>query len=237
MARSRNIKPGFFLNEDLGTADPYLQILFAGLWCLADKEGRLEDRPLRIKAEIFPYRDSLDVNRYLTELSRLGFVQRYEVGGKRYIQVINFKEHQNPHHTEKGSVIPAPCALPVNPPLDNGENPADSGFLIPDTLIPDAGSGAETKPATCTKTELAFLAVFEEKETRLRELYPNHNYEAEKETCIAHYRNNASAALDAYPLILKWFNRVQLSPVFGSKRLTIEEETDAMLKEIMEATA
>lgn len=161
MARARNIKPGFFLNEELGTADPFLQLLFAGLWCLADKEGRLEDRPLRIKAEIFPYREGLDVNGYITQLARMKFIVRYEVEGQKFIEIANFKKHQNPHHTEKPSVIPAPCIITVIPPLNTGENPADSlipdsGFSdssIPDSLIPDSSipekdilSGQKEKP-------------------------------------------------------------------------------------------
>jgi hypothetical protein len=105
--RARNIKPGFFTNELLGTYDPIVSLLFAGLWCLADKDGRLEDRPLRIKAELFPYRDSLDVNGYLTVLERDGFITRYEVGGKGYIQVEAFERHQSPHHTEKARGYPA----------------------------------------------------------------------------------------------------------------------------------
>jgi len=128
--RSRNIKPGIFKNEILGAADPLLTLLFQGLWCLADREGRLEDRPLRIKAELFSYRENLDIHRYLTELERTGFVQRYKVGELALIQVLNFKKHQNPHHTEKKSELPAP----VNSPLSHGEYPADS--LIPDSLIP-----------------------------------------------------------------------------------------------------
>src|SRR6267143_3071778 len=127
--RARNIKPGIFKNEILGSSDPLLTLLFQGLWCLADREGRLEDRPLRIKAEVFPYRENLDINRYLTELERIGFVQRYKVGEVALIQVLNFKKHQNPHHTEKKSELPAP----VNSPLTNGEYPADS--LIPDSLV------------------------------------------------------------------------------------------------------
>ena len=51
MARARNIKPGFFLNEELGVLPPLVRILFAGLWCIADRDGRLEDRPKRIKME------------------------------------------------------------------------------------------------------------------------------------------------------------------------------------------
>lgn len=145
MARARNIKPGLFKNEILGVADPLLTILFQSLWCLADREGRLEDRPLRIKAETFPYREGLDVNGYLTELARLGFISRYSVSGCSYIQVLNFAKHQNPHNTEKKSEIPemseesASCALTVSTPLNNGTSRADSLNLIPDSpiLIPD----------------------------------------------------------------------------------------------------
>ena len=105
MARARNIKPSLFKNEVLGVADPLLTILFTSLWCLADKRGRLEDRPLRIKAETFPYREGIDINGYLTELSRLEFIHRYVVDGLAIIQIINFEKHQNPHHTEKESEL------------------------------------------------------------------------------------------------------------------------------------
>jgi hypothetical protein len=139
MARARNIKPGFFKNEDLGTADPFVSLLFAGLWTLADKSGILEDRPLRIKAELFPYRDGFDINGYLTVIEQFGLIHRYEVDGVKYIQVAKFKEHQNPHHTEKDSIYPSysdSCKLTVKEPLNNGITPADS--LIPDSLIPDS---------------------------------------------------------------------------------------------------
>lgn len=122
MARARSLKPGLFKNEVLGTADPLLTLLFESLWCLADKEGRLEDRPLRIKAETFPYRDGIDINGYLTDLERLGFIRRYEVGGMRLIEIINFAKHQKPHHTEKESELPAfptTCHVTVNYPLQN----------------------------------------------------------------------------------------------------------------------
>jgi hypothetical protein len=130
--RSRNVKPGLFRNELLGAAEPLLTLLFQGLWCIADREGRLEDRPLRIKAEVFPYRDVPDIHGYLTQLEEMGFIRRYKVKDAALIEVRNFKKHQSPHHTEKKSELPAP----VNSPLDHGENPPDS--LIPDLLIPDS---------------------------------------------------------------------------------------------------
>lgn len=156
MARSRNIKPGFFTNELLGTYDPMISLLFAGLWCLADKDGILEDRPLRIKAELFPYREGLDVNGYLTVLERDAFLTRYEVAGVKYIQINNFAKHQSPHHTEKPKGYPKQQAeqgapsKPVLTPLSNGESkvPERSDSLIPDSLIPDSlQNPAPEKPA------------------------------------------------------------------------------------------
>ena len=143
MARARNIKPSFFTNELLGTEDPMVSLTFAGLWCLADKEGILEDRPLRIKAELFPYRENLDVNGYLTVLQRLGFIHRYVVNGVGYLQVINFEKHQCPHHTEKSKKYPKyhdVKDLTVKSPLSTGEKqvPTRSDSLIHDSLITDS---------------------------------------------------------------------------------------------------
>ena len=107
MARARNIKPGFFMNDDLAKIEPLGRLLFIGLWTIADRDGRLEDRPARIKVETLPY-DNCDVDRLLDDLARFGFIIRYEVDGVRYIQITNFTKHQNPHKNEKDSEIPAP---------------------------------------------------------------------------------------------------------------------------------
>ena len=150
MARSRNIKPSLLKNEILGEADPLLTILFAGLWMLADREGRLEDRPKRIKAEVFPYRELPDFNGYLTELAQLGFIDRYEVGGIAVIQVLEFAKHQSPHKTEKASELPekpvktGSCPVTVKAPL-NDDNLTEPAALIPDSfnLIPLKGFTAD----------------------------------------------------------------------------------------------
>lgn len=107
MARARNIKPAFFMNDELAEIDPLGRLLFIGLWTIADREGRLEDRPARIKVETIPY-DNCDVDELLNELAKRDFIRRYEVDGVRYIQVTNFSKHQNPHRNERQSEIPAP---------------------------------------------------------------------------------------------------------------------------------
>ena len=54
--RMRTIKPGIMSNEVLCDLGPYAYILFTDLWMLADREGRLEYRPKRIKALAMPKR-------------------------------------------------------------------------------------------------------------------------------------------------------------------------------------
>ena len=105
MARSRNIKPGFFLNDLLAEIEPLGRLLFAGLWTIADREGRLEDRPKKIKAAVLPY-DDCDVDHLLNELSKRDFIIRYEVNGEKYIQIVKWEKHQNPHYKEVKSEIP-----------------------------------------------------------------------------------------------------------------------------------
>lgn len=147
MARARNIKPGFFKNADLVELPIAARLLFVGLWTLADRAGRLEDRPKQIKMELFPA-DAVDVDACLDGLQQWGFVVRYEIGGKRLLQVVNFDRHQNPHRDEKVSALPAPDGSLDVPPTKHGASTVQARCkdgsdtvpigLIPDSLIPDS---------------------------------------------------------------------------------------------------
>jgi len=106
MARSRVIKPGLFQNEFLAELPFETRLLFAGLPCYADREGRLEDRPKRIKMMLFPA-DDVDIDAMLDALSMQNFIQRYEVDNIKYIQIVSFKKHQKPHAKEQPSTIPS----------------------------------------------------------------------------------------------------------------------------------
>lgn len=124
--RARNLKPAIYANELLGVADPRITILFTATWCLADREGRFEDRPLRIKAQVFPYREdikSTDVDQWLQWLHAEGFIVRYDTGdGRKAIQVIEFLKHQHPHKDEKSFKLPPPkpADFPRKPPGVSG---------------------------------------------------------------------------------------------------------------------
>lgn len=149
MARARNIKPGFFSNDELVELPFEGRLLFIGLWTIADRAGRLLDRPKKIKMDLFPA-DSVDVDILLNGLAERGFIRRYEVGDLRCIQVVNWDKHQNPHVKEVASTIPEPeerRASTIRAPDKHGANlvlvpeiPERAG-LIPDSLnrIPNSG--------------------------------------------------------------------------------------------------
>lgn len=160
MPRARNIKPGFFTNDELVELPMATRLLFIGLWTIADREGRLEDRPKKIKMEVFPA-DDVDVDEALSTLVNSAFIQRYQVDEARYIQITNFTKHQRPHSNETASVIPPPNnrSRRTTPKKahESGQNQEtvnhgekggapkskalrpDTGYLDTDSLIPDSG--------------------------------------------------------------------------------------------------
>lgn len=151
MARARNIKPGFFTNGDLLECQPLARLLFAGLWCEADRRGILEDRPKTLKVKILPG-DNCDVDELLEELSVRGFVVRYQVGESRCIYLPGFGKHQNPHVKETENTLPAPDGFDNSTgkaPVKNSTNRADSLLPITDSLKPippKSPKGDEVKP-------------------------------------------------------------------------------------------
>lgn len=159
MARSRNIKPGFFKNEILASLDAHTRLFFAGLWTIADREGRFEVRLEKLKAEIFPH-EQVMLESCMTNLWDKQFIILYEVFGKRFGQVNNWHKHQTPHHKEIASQIPCceqekifnnqeelhawlmhESSVNHSRFKKSASSPLipDSLNLIPDSLIPDSG--------------------------------------------------------------------------------------------------
>lgn len=130
MARIRTIKPGFFKHGELFDAEVEsklpLRVAYAGLWTVADREGRFKWRPRDIKTDVLPY-DNVSMEEVLTALERFAFIQSYEVDGKKYAWIPAFKEHQHVNVREPASDIPEPPknknarAKRVPAPVPNGE--------------------------------------------------------------------------------------------------------------------
>jgi hypothetical protein len=130
MARIRTIKPQFFKNEDIAELSAMTRLLFIGLWTQADRDGRLEDRPKRLKAEIFPY-ENFDIEKGLNELKSAGFIIRYKanvnasgrvlapeqpVTELALIQIVTFSKHQRftGKEAQEESLYPPPQGREVN---------------------------------------------------------------------------------------------------------------------------
>lgn len=170
MARIRYIKPGFFHNENLAELKPLARLMFAGLWCHADREGRLEDRPARLRKEILGY-DNCNANALLQTLADAGFIIRYKAAdGTALIQVSTWHKHQRPHKRELPSTYPAPDGYvpehdpgtaqdepgqePIRPGMGNGELGMGNGELGTDNgITPKPPQGGDPLNESCIRFE------------------------------------------------------------------------------------
>jgi len=142
--RARNLKPGFFKDEKVLACEPLARILFEGLWCYADREGRFCWTPFEIRIEILPLESSIDG--LLNQLLSSELIIKYSVNGKDYGYIPNFPKHQHPHVKEKESTIPAPDkhgASTIPAPDETESCPSSS--LIPSSLIPDSSKKVSKK--------------------------------------------------------------------------------------------
>jgi uncharacterized phage protein (TIGR02220 family) len=103
--RSRSIKCTFFNDEKIGELSHTSRLLFIGLWCYADREGRFEYRPKQIKACVFPY-DSINISKFMNEIIEKGMIKIYEIDEKKYGYIPRFFLYQHIHPNEKRSLIP-----------------------------------------------------------------------------------------------------------------------------------
>jgi hypothetical protein len=111
MSRIRTIKPSFFRHEALYEAEIEtklpLRVSFAGLWTVADREGRFKWRPRELKLDILPY-DEVDPARVLDALATRGFIVQYESGGELFGYIPSWHKHQVINNRESASNLPDP---------------------------------------------------------------------------------------------------------------------------------
>src|SRR5256885_771857 len=79
MARIRTIKPEFFTSDDICALSPLARLLYVGLWCEADREGRLVWTPGVMKRRYLPD-DACDIEILGAELIARGLIRLYGEG-------------------------------------------------------------------------------------------------------------------------------------------------------------
>ena len=178
MARSRNIKPAFFHNEELAGLSPITRLAFIGMWTVSDFKGCIEYRAKRLKVQILPY-DNSDMDTIVTNLEKARLIRIYSVQGQRYIKIINFERHQNPHKNERdaGSTIPdfvddANLPNQNNEMTQDGTKPdfigstrADSLLLIPDSLLPITPKQIPSPVGVCVELWADYMTIRKSKKS------------------------------------------------------------------------
>jgi len=128
MAHIRTIKPAFFVSETISQLTHVQRLAFIGLWTLADRDGRLEDKPNVIRVQLFPY-ETMEMDRELDALAAKRLIRRYQSGWRRYIEIAGWKEHQRIPANESKSMIPAPADDLADDPAENDSAPADHQLI------------------------------------------------------------------------------------------------------------
>lgn len=148
--RSRRFGEAFFSDDRLAELDPLARIFFLGLLACADREGRLEDRPRKLKALVLPF-DNADPEAMLADFARLGLIRRYEADGRRLLLVEGFRQdgtvaYQRPHPNEAASTLPPPPDNQGTPPRSTK---VDHGGDSVTVTVTETVTRAECQGAAC----------------------------------------------------------------------------------------
>ncbi len=167
MSRIRSIHPGFFTDEDLVQVSRDARLLFLGLGVEADDKGIFEWKLTTIKMRLFPA-DHVDVDTLLTELVSIDAVAGYEIDGRKYGAIRNFRKFQRPK--KPNDVHPMPEQFRTYVGLgDVSSEPVPHQFGTGSEMAPQMEDGGEdvggrgkqglsqrgTKPSVSTEGERA----------------------------------------------------------------------------------
>ena len=149
MARIRTIKPEFPQSESMGQCTRDARLTFLLLFTMADDAGRLRANSRMLASLLFPYDDDAKkhIESWLSELAKVGCIQRYQVGGDSYLSINKWGDHQK---IDK----PTPSKLP-EPPESSREvaNPRESSSMVAEVPSADRngmeGIGKEWKGSGC----------------------------------------------------------------------------------------
>ena len=114
MARIRTIKPEFWVDEKVAQLTLGARLLFIGLWSFADDQGYVEDKPRRIRMQIFPD-DQFDVAPWLDELAALGLIVRYDSSSGPVLHIRNWDRHQRVDKPSAPRIDPDSLTLSASP--------------------------------------------------------------------------------------------------------------------------
>lgn len=151
MATSRMIREGFLDSEKVAALSWRTECFFHRLLLVADDYGLFDARPTVLRTRLFPLHldkvSNQDIQDCLHETEAAGLVRAYCVGGKDYVQILNFGQRRQ--SKPRFPLPPGDGDLPCNTvnhgssresTVNNGESRKSTAYT-------------ETKSKTYTETE------------------------------------------------------------------------------------
>jgi hypothetical protein len=186
--RSRNIRNSFFKSDQLAGLNSDDKLLFIGLWCLADREGFFEIRPVKMKLEIFPDNNKITPDKIMASLHRL--MSRHVITFKdTYGFIPKFVLHQRPHpHEAKSTVLDEFKKTLINQCHDMSLHVTQ---CTSDVLNPDILNPLKEKTEDCKPKEYYFSLFWELSPSKIgkiaaeQEFYRQHGHNGNFEAIMA----------------------------------------------------
>lgn len=153
MATSRMIREGFLDSEKVAALSWRTECFFHRLLLVADDYGLFDARPTVLRTRLFPLHldkvSNQDIQDCLHETEAAGLVRAYCVGGKDYVQIINFGQRRQSKPKFPLPDGDSPCNTVSHgnqreSTVNNGESRKSTAYTETET---------ETKSKTYTETE------------------------------------------------------------------------------------
>jgi DnaD/phage-associated family protein len=98
------------ISEKVNNLSLFGRLLYTWMIPHTDDFGRMPGSPAKVRALVVPMGDETvkDVETALSDMSKRNLIHWYEVEGDRYIQIVNFDEHQQGLHKRTKSKFPDP---------------------------------------------------------------------------------------------------------------------------------
>ena len=163
MPRIRTVKPEFWKSEAIARLSMQTRLTFIGLWAYVDDNGVGRDVEKLIAAELYaleadPVATLAHVAASLDELSRELRITRYMVGGKPFLSITGWSEHQKIDRPNKPRYPQAdeadePLTCTDADPRDTLATPSRHPRDCPSTGAVDqgsSGSGDQLEPGSAS---------------------------------------------------------------------------------------
>jgi hypothetical protein len=220
--RIRSIKPQFFLDSKILDLPPLARLLFIGLWCCADREGRMHYDPRELRRQVLPDETQAVFDEMFGALTAANLVRLYAVESSSYVDIPHFLAHQVPYHKEQPSVIPSrdgsrPGKGRVKTRTRKGHDRSGAGVVIgageegSTTLAPSFAEAANSTPTVLTfptNGEPRMWHLTPEQVRIWTDLFPGIEVEAECRKALAWILANRKKTAKGMPRFLNgWLSK------------------------------